>query len=665
MNTKITRIIILALFELIGAGPLFSGESNPLSAKPTAAVQSTAMKLQLPEQVPYLNPMRPKQTQYCIGNGVLAVVADPAGGWNDLIGPGYGGRKRQLAETIQLIVDGKPIRINVEMKRARKTGVFYGVGVGGDIRYHLIDHARFGDSWLSRSVLLENISPSAKHSVAVQACLRNATGTLKGTNENASGYRSGNVAVTFTDLATTVSSDGNTITSAVATLEPGGTHHVGIVHFVGDKGDDDILANIRKMDDLALVSESIAAWQSWYDAVPAAYKLDRITDARARDLIEGGLAVIKANQSADGGFMATPTMYPQGYIRDCTMALRGLHQTGHFLESRQWIQWVSCKFARDHKILDYWELSASLQPTKGGGPSRHDFESTSLYVLTARDYYHATSDLPTLRQANDSLQHSIDTQQKFAEEHSYNLLFNGDETEICFAVPAQKTGISNRGEGCYSMTSAALFAGALEFYIEYLGASGSEPSAYVNSLTKKTVDLRRELECVQDAIHSSFWRTDVPNLPGGFHDSFRGIKDQAWPKCPIVNFTLHPIYWGCPYKTVSQRKSDVDAMKSFYDSKTGFIQLFPGVDNGFCGHNLGFLLYDLIEVSDPMADEVYRSLTLGSTHSWLGYWNEAYLADGTPCTDYSKNAPNGLRSLETGVNVSALARYWHLGEARR
>lgn len=155
----------------------------------------------------------------------------------------------------------------------------------------------------------------------------------------------------------------------------------------------------------------------------------------------------------------------------------------------------------------------------------------------------------------------------------------------------------------------------------------------------------------------------MSGIADGFHDSFRSIKDQAWPKYPIVNFTLFPIYWGFPYKIASRRKSDVDAMKHFYDRKTGFIQLFPGIDNGFCGHNLGLLLYDLVEVNDPLADEVYRALIHGSTHSWLGYWNEAYLVNGTPCTDYAKDDDNGLRSLETGVNISAIAHYWHLGES--
>ncbi|MFA5816763.1 MAG: hypothetical protein WC865_14205 [Bacteroidales bacterium] len=201
-----------------------------LNAQQPANARSTTMNLWLPEQVPYLNPIRPKQIQYCIGNGILAALAEPSGQWNALIGPGYGAGKGWtekevvLSETLQLVVDGKPSPVRAEMKRARKTGIFYGTGVIGDIRYHLIDHARFDDSWLSRLVLLENTSASSRHHVIVQALLRNAEAPLKDALGNPCGYKNHKVIITFTDLATTSSPDGDTI-SIAAMLEPGGSHH--------------------------------------------------------------------------------------------------------------------------------------------------------------------------------------------------------------------------------------------------------------------------------------------------------------------------------------------------------------------------------------------------------------------------------------------------------
>ena len=608
--------------------------------------------LKLPEQVPYLNPIRPKQVQYCLGNGIVAALADPDGKWNQLFGPGYGGKNAVLNETLDLIVDGKPAGIKFEMKRARKTGVFYASTVIGDIHCLLIDNARFGDPWLSRLILVENTSSTAAHDVVVQAALHGAQAALKDHKSIPCGYKCNGVAVTFTDPGATVSADANTIATAPAHLLPGASAAATLVHYAGDGNDREIVYMIRGMNGLDLASQSIAAWQAWYNDVPPAYQLDRIADPRARDLVEGGLEVLKANQSADGGFMATPTMYRQGYIRDSVMALRGLHETGHFEEARKWIQWCDLQFRQRQCIYDRWNLAMCLLPTPGYGSG--DFESCSLPVLAARDYYRATSDLKTLNQAGELLRYCIDRQLKYAAENDYHLHFNGDETEICHAVPFHM-------ESSYSMPSAALLAAAVDFYIEYLKANAANPSAYINSQSKLTVDLHSVLDRLEDSINANFWRTDVTGIPGGFHDSYRGANGD-WPKVPIVNFTLHPIYWGAPYKIASQRKSDAEAMLHFYDHKTGFIQLFPGLNNGFDGHNLGFLLYALADVNDPAADEVYRSLTHGPTNSWLGYWNEAYAADGTPHTAYSPGGDNGLRSLETGVNISAIAHYCRLGK---
>jgi hypothetical protein len=150
-----------------------------------------------------------------------------------------------------------------------------------------------------------------------------------------------------------------------------------------------------------------------------------------------------------------------------------------------------------------------------------------------------------------------------------------------------------------------------------------------------------------------FWRTDVPEIPAGFHDFFRK-PDGTWPQRRLVNFTLMPVFDGTPYDRAEQVK-DVDAIAHYYNAKTGFLQLVPGQDSGFDGHDLGYLLWDLIAVGDPRKDEVYQALVNGPTADCWGSFNEAYDTNGVP------NA-HDLRSLETGVNVSAIAKYWGLGK---
>jgi hypothetical protein len=144
----------------------------------------------------------------------------------------------------------------------------------------------------------------------------------------------------------------------------------------------------------------------------------------------------------------------------------------------------------------------------------------------------------------------------------------------------------------------------------------------------------------------------VPEIPGGFHDSFRKKSDMSWPLKRIANLTLMPVYFGTPYAPDRQAK-DVAAIASYFDEKTGFLQLVPGADTGFDGHDLGYLLWGLVETGNPKKEEVYRALVDGPTADCWGSFNEAYDAKG------NRNG-HDLRTFETGCNVSALAKYWGL-----
>jgi len=198
-------------------------------------------------------------------------------------------------------------------------------------------------------------------------------------------------------------------------------------------------------------------------------------------------------------------------------------------------------------------------------------------------------------------------------------------------------------------------AASLDFYIQYLKACGEDPANYKNSLTGKTMNLHTELKNLLKAT-DDFWRTDVAELPEGFHDSFRTKSYNAWPAKRIVNLTLMPLYYGAPYSSEEKAK-DAAAIAYYFNAKTGYLPLVPGAakDTGFEGHDLGYLLWALVEVNNPKKDAVYKALVNGSTPDCWGSYNEAY----DPC---GYRNVNGLRSLETGCNVSALAKYWGLGK---
>ena len=85
--------------------------------------------------------------------------------------------------------------------------------------------------------------------------------------------------------------------------------------------------------------------------------------------------------------------------------------------------------------------------------------------------------------------------------------------------------------------------------------------------------------------------------------------------------------------------------------------LVPGADTGFDGHTLGYLLWGLVDIGDSRAEAVHRALVNGPTVDCWGSYAEAYDAKG---------GANGhdLRTFETGCNISAIAKYWRLGQAQ-
>jgi hypothetical protein len=203
------------------------------------------------------------------------------------------------------------------------------------------------------------------------------------------------------------------------------------------------------------------------------------------------------------------------------------------------------------------------------------------------------------------------------------------------------------------MSSVAMCAASLDFYIKYLEARGEDPTAYKNTQTGTTQNLKTELANLVKAMDTDFWRTDVPEIPDGVYDAFRVKDTNALPLKRITNLSLMPIYFGTPCDP-DRKAKDAASIAHYFDEKTGFLQLVPGADNGFEGHDLGYLLWALVDTNNPKKEEVYKALVNGSTVDCWGSFNEAYTAAG------QRNG-HDLRSLETGVDISALAKYWNLG----
>jgi hypothetical protein len=322
--------------------------------------------------------------------------------------------------------------------------------------------------------------------------------------------------------------------------------------------------------------------------------------------------------------------------------------TGHFDESKKWLAWVDKNLPIAGRLNDSWPCGSPMPPSAGNDPYSTNDEEPAHILLCARDYLAGTHDLDFLNSIQKTLQFCMDVQLKEATANDGKMAFNGDETEICWAVNADASGFKRDS---WSLSSVAMCAASLDFYIQYLKVRHEDPAKYACTKTGTTLDLNAILASLFKDMDRDFWRTDVPEIPDGFHDFSRN-RDGSWPAKRIVNFTLMPIFFGTPYDPAEKAK-DVAAIAHYFDSKTGFLQLVPGGDTGFDGHDLGYLLWGLIETQNPLKDDVYRALVNGPTPDCWGSFNEAYDRNGVP------NA-HDLRSLETGVNISALAKYWNL-----
>ena len=650
---------------------------------PRAATMPAIDGVTLPAQQPLLNVAH----RYPVGSGAVMAVCGPTGQIETVFGPGYTTSDLLSHEDILIDVDGNEEPLRVEMKRAAGTGVFYGVASIGDMDVGVIDFTCENQLWISRLIVLKNTSATTKHSVGVQdkiagfdfrayknTLAKDSAGAPAGFSAQADtsigvSWVGNNpvdkaVVVAFNEPDATAVLNGvkATLQSKAVVIAPGAQHEVTLTHYFRaghELTDAKAIEDIRALDTRANLRKSITEWTEWFGNVAPAYALSRIKDDRARVLMEGGLVILKTNDSEDGGVIAHATHYKQGYVRDAAMAIRGLLATGHTEEAKRWLIWMDKKWSIHHHFGDAMTCSTSLDDKSGiFDMGNMEAEEPGWLLLCARDYYAQTHDLDFLKSIDRTLRYCADVQLKVAMQNDYKLTFNGDETEICGAVDTSAAKIPNAPYATctivWSLPSVAMAAASVDFYIEYLKAIGSDPPSYLNTETNTTMNYKEEVKKLVGAMDRDFWRTDVPQSPAGFHDFFRAKADGAWPKARIANFTLMPVFFGTPY-AADEKAKDVAAIAQLFDQKTGFMPLVPGTNSGMEGHDLGYLLWGCVEMGDWHKDMVYEALVNGPTVDCWGSFNEAYDHEG------NRNG-NDLRSLETGVNVSALAKYWGLGK---
>jgi hypothetical protein len=653
-----------------------------LAPVPRVVTMPAIAGVSLPPLQPLLNP----SARYVMGNGVGMVVCDPDGEIETAFGAGYTTSDLVKHEDILVDLDNIEMPLRVDMKRAAGTGVFYGVASRGDLDIGIVDYACQGEPWISRLILLKNSSGSTSHTVIVRDSITAYTdhGYTSRVALDASGNCSAftlqadttigvvfggsnpvdkSVVIAFNDPASAAVAAGGSaiLQTKPISLAPGAQHELALTHYFRAAEavtDAKAIKALRAVDPHATLHKSIADWTDWANHVPPAYALSGIKDDRARVFVEGGTILLKTNQSQDGGIIANSTHYKDGYVRDAALALRGLLATGHADETRKWLLWIDKKLSIHHTLGDAMNCSVSLDDTSYSFGDGTEVEEPGWILLVARDYLKLTHDLAFLKSIDSTLRYCADVQLKNEVANDGKMEFNGDETEICDNLDIQATGF-NRSLHAWSLSSVAMAAASVDFLADYVKATGGDPANYHNGHANTTVDLNAEVRKLVAAMDRDFWRTDVKEIPGGFHDFARLKADNSWLKARIVNFTLMPVFFGTPY-AADEKIKDVAAMAQFFDPKSGFLDLVPSSNTGMEGHDLGYLLWDCVETDDWRKELAYHALVNGPTVSSWGTFSEAYNNDGHPC-----GGDRDLRSLETGANVSAIVKYWGLGTSAK
>jgi len=583
-----------------------------------------------------------------------------------LIGPAYSSESFIEKEKISISLNGKDYSLCKDIKRARGTGIFYSTINIDNITCSLVDFALQNTPFVTRAVFVNNVTAAPVKIVLkvtikpssftkIKRLLSNESGSVQSVGSGLSLVAQGKFGMTIASNNSLFSSGTSDTTCFIRTQEitipPGKKYQTGFYHYAHLPDDDinKIIERIHSQNVETDLESCILNWSGW---LSEGISLKKVTDLRIRDIIEANSILIKMLQGEDGGIMTTPRIHRISYIRDTHNALRGMVASGHTLEARNYLLWVHKKF----KILQakgkFPIPNAAEIGSEGffpgfGNEENWSAETPGLYILIAENYFRKTKDLETLKKIDESLRFSLKCQLDCAEKNGWKLPFNRDETESGGSGTSLWDWPSK-----WSMPSLLFCTASLQFFIQYLEKTGE--TGQINYYQEK-------LKLLKSSFYSNFW-----NEKSGMYDWYRGENGER-PRLPIPNFIFMPVYFHYPVNNPQLAVKSALKMKQFVNER-GFIPNQPGtLHDDFCGHALGYLLYTLSELNDPMKDRIFNSLIFGGTMGCWGNWSESYTGDGLSYgenggqqywDDHSK--VHNLRAFENGTNLDAVIRYLNL-----
>jgi hypothetical protein len=560
------------------------------------------------DTVPFLNQ---REEPYFIGNGILGGGGDSRGNWNFLIGPDYTSPNFLKSEIITIAVNGVQKNLVLKMHRIRHSGIFYDRVDAGNARIHVFEYATPGMPLITRHFVIENISGNLVLTIQIHATIQKGTGISEGVYGNAlllkadkdsplfgngdGGYWKESFAlIGFTrGNQSGISISSAALSTVKITVAPLKAEQVGLVHCLFDKDPTLVKEYLQRIESLDLYknfAETLAEWKSWIDK---GKKINN-ADARVNDILESMLVGIRMQQNRCGGFIAGTRKYAFSYIRDSYGACKGLLACGHTEEVKRYLEITNHKFKVFGKIPNSVQMGADKF---SHGDGNQFAESPAYVLLLAKAYYAATGDIDFLKSLDEMLKYAMDIQLENAKNNNWLLPFNGDETEqYCVKEDGKEYGgfpaLTGFNKDQWSMSSVAACIASLKFYMDYL------------QLVKPGIPVKEYREAtgmMEKSLIEHFYRPEM----GGIQWALK--KDGTFYPYNVTNFVLMPVWFGLSFPDNAEKEAVKRAL-SFISPSTGFIANAPGDVEGFCGHTLAFLLYDLTSLDMPEKNAVYNTL---------------------------------------------------------
>lgn len=623
---------------------------------------SASRGVTFPAQVPYLGP----EEDYFLGNGITGAIGTTDGSLSALLGPNYTSPNFIKDETIYMTVDGETVKLSPKMHRARATGDFYGKVEISGMTVILADYTNFNQNWVARYINVVN-NTAQPHAVTFRAAVTpgsSVASVVDGQavclyadttqwNFDTMNLESKNWAdrysmITFTAPCRARQGDVMTVETSKITVPKHGTYNTALYHDM--YYDNQSISPAQRVSVIKArnperdFGQSVSDWKAWL-ASGQMHNKD-VNNAKARDVIEGSLLVVKMLQDTSGGFIAGLREYPHSYVRDSHGAARLLSATHHNAEVKKLIQNIVYKTKTFGHIPNAWQMGADKWHLyRFNNPNA---ESPAYCLMLLRYYLQNTGDYSFAREIFPFIQHAVDVQVNDMKHNGWKIDFNGDETErYTVRTDGETYGIlsdwaSDATCRYWSLPSTVAALASVKFFTDLCKKIGkddvAERYAGYPALILKSID-------------DTFWRNDL-----GYHDWCRK-RDGGWAEHRIPNYMLIPLWLGVE---LNGNREVVDALatKQFVNRQNGYLPTAPGDVEGFSGHNLGYLLYDMKKLGDPMADTVFHTLMTQPIISCWGSVSEFY---GPGCV------PNGhlMNAFSTGIVGEAVLRYFTGFEKKR